>query len=300
MTVVIKMGQPLSARQNWGDFYYAYSLKRSLKLLGWKVRVAFLDELEDPAECEIVLLGLNMNCYVPRRDRVSIAWLISHPDKNTAEVLGNYSKAYVSSLPLSREWGLEFLAQAFDSAVHFPSTNRDGEDVRPYGVAFIGNARTGERIELVRKLDRAIPQFHAWGNLDIGLRNWHGTLPWLRTGEIFRSSAIVIGQNNEPARAAGVANDRMFAVMACRSFLLSDYVSGIDELFPDLVYYKSVDEAVELCRKFLTQSEDRRRIAQSCHVQNREESFDHRARVLDLALRELHAKNPANFSEGEN
>jgi hypothetical protein len=290
------MGQPFSAHQNWGDFYYAYSLKKSLTHLGWNVRVAFLDELEQPAECEIVLLGLDMHGYVPPPDTISIAWVISHPDKNTPEVLRRYRKAYVSSLPLSREWGLEFLAQAFDRDVHYVDPKQlAGDGVRPYGVVFVGNARNGERIELVRKLDEAVPEFHAWGNLDVGLRNWHGPLPWLRTGEIFRSSTIVIGQNNEPARCAGIGNDRMFAVIACQSFLLSDSVRGIEELFPDLVCYGSPDQAVELCKQFLADPRERQRIAQLCFERSQNESFDHRACVLDRALKELSRENLSTF-----
>ena len=187
-SVAIKMGQPRAACAAWGDFYYAYSLKKSLRALGWDARVLFRDDLSQAAEREIVLLGLDMNSYVPLRSNRSIAWLISHPDSNTPEVLSRYRKAYVSSLTLAREWGFEFLGQAFDSSVHYAAGRPDPS---PFPVAFIGNARAGDRTALLNRLERDVPGFHLWGNSHEGRRNWNGPLPWMRTGEVFRSTAII-------------------------------------------------------------------------------------------------------------
>jgi len=280
-SLVIKIAQSRTAQAMWGDFYYAYSLKKALNRFGWKARVAFRDELHDPVASEIVLLGLDMHEYVPAPGTHSIAWLISHPNQNTPQVLSRYRKAYVSSLQLAREWGFEYLGQAFDSDVHFPPLA--SENPR-YPVAFVGNARAGDRLELIALLDGELQDFHLWGNAHQDLRNWHGPLPWLRTGEVFRASSIVVGHNTALARASGVANDRMHAVIACGAFLLSDEVSGIHELFPELICYKSPRHAVDLCYEFLRNAGERDRIAYRCTDHNRQQSFDERATVIHREL----------------
>jgi hypothetical protein len=93
--VVIKIAQPRGSAQTWGDFYYAYSLKNALRLFGRKARVSFADDLTVPARAEVVLLGINMQHYRPPPDAISVAWLISHPDANTPDVLRRYRKAFV-------------------------------------------------------------------------------------------------------------------------------------------------------------------------------------------------------------
>ncbi len=281
--MVIKMGQPSAARALWGDFYYGYSLKKSLRRLGWDARVAFRDELHRPAEREIVLLGLEMDSYVPSRDSFSIAWLISHPDRNTPEVLSRYRKAYVASRRLSSEWGFEFLGQAFDSDVYYPSAQAGAEQ---FPVTFVGHPRAGDRTELLNTLDQHINEFHVWGDYHCERRNWHGRVPWLRSGEVYRSSSIVVGHNTAAARHAGVANDRMHSVMACGTFLLSDHVSGIGEVFPELVCYETPRQAVELCLRYLGDRNERQRIARLCMERNQRESFDQRASVIHQMLSE--------------
>ena len=280
-TTYIKIGQPLSSQEVWGDFYFAYSLKKGLARVGIDAKVLFHDDLNRRVEREIVLLGLNMSGYVPPSGSQSIAWLISHPEQNDRTVLSRYPTAFVSSPKLAASWGFPFLGQAYDRDVHFASR----EVATPiYDIVFVGNGRAGDRRDLVRSL-AAIEGFHLWGHYHPPeLKKNHGPLPWLRTGDIFRDAAIVVANSSEEARAAGIINDRIYAALGCRAFVLADMIADVSRSFPELITYRTPAEAVELCRYYLNAAMERERIRTALHARVSNDHWEARATVLAAAL----------------
>jgi hypothetical protein len=297
----IKMGQPLGSQEVWGDFYFAYSLKKGLSSVGIDARVLFRDDLTMPVEREIVLLGLDMMDYVPHPDSHSIAWLISHPEQNDRSVLSRYRAAFVSSQKLAKDWGFPFLGQAYDRDVHFAAAEPSSPD---YDIVFVGNGRTGDREELVRSL-AGLEGFHLWGNYHPRLRNNHGPLPWLRTGNVFRNAAIVVGHTTQEARSAGIMNDRLYAALACRAFLLSDDITDVSQSFPELITYRTPAQAVELCRRYLSDATSRERIRSALHARTKNDHWEARAEVLAGVMESPVHRNgksatPCNARDGRN
>ncbi len=91
-------------------------------------------------------------------------------------------------------------------------------------------------------------------------------------------------------------NMRCFEALATGSFLLTDWVPSIDELFEDgkhLVMYRSLDEAVEKAKYYIAHDEERERIAQAGyeHVM-KNHTIQHRVNViLDEFLKSRRLEN---------
>lgn len=79
-------------------------------------------------------------------------------------------------------------------------------------------------------------------------------------------------------------NMRCFEVLATGSFLLTDWVPSIDELFDDgkhLVLYRSLDEAIDKAKYYIAHDEEREKIAQAGYehvIKNH--TIQHRVNVI--------------------
>jgi O-antigen biosynthesis protein len=283
MNVFIKMAQPMNSPSLWGDFHYAYALKKALQNCGISSRVLFHEDLMLKVEVEIVLLGLNMAHYRPPSDAFSVAWLISHPEQNDVKVLRSYRFAFVCSKYLSSKWGFEYLPQAYDSDAFDPEQPADPRYLSSdTEIAFVGNVRTTERLELLNALGSAFDNVHVWGNYHNGSKRviCHRPVLPLFVNHIYRSAKVVVGHHLSPARETGLINDRVFSAIASGAFFLSDGVLGARDVFPELVTYSSPQEAIQLCGNYLEDDFNRRRVASACKSRNKDNTFHHRARRL--------------------
>ena len=116
---------------------------------------------------------------------------------------------------------------------------------------------SGERIEFLDKMFKEFPNF------------WYGTRisRYIREdksfiddpADIYRKTRVVL---NPPTK--GDVNMRVFEVMATGSFLLTERVPGIEDLYENkkhLVLYDSLAEAIELTKYYLAHEEERNKIA---------------------------------------
>ncbi len=90
-------------------------------------------------------------------------------------------------------------------------------------------------------------------------------------------------------------NMRCFEALGTGSFLLTDWVPHIDEVFEDgkhLVLYRSLDEAVDKAKYYLAHDSEREKIAQAGyeHVMANH-TIDHRAGVMLERINSLIAAN---------
>ena len=81
---------------------------------------------------------------------------------------------------------------------------------------------------------------------------------------------------------------RVFDILACGGFCLTNYQTGIAELFTDgqdLVMYGSIEDAVDKVKYYLSHEEERKKIADTGYRTLKEQhTFDHRAQeILQIA-----------------
>ncbi len=119
----------------------------------------------------------------------------------------------------------------------------DTETFRPaveqvqYRIVFLGSNHEDRRPGLNRILRPLIEEFgrdvHLFGS---GWRpngaTLHGPVPWSRIPGVLSRSLIAINLYREPARICDLSpNLRLFETLACRTFLISDEMEGIEDLF---------------------------------------------------------------------
>lgn len=121
--------------------------------------------------------------------------------------------------------------------------------IKKYDIGFVGYVSFEKRAKMLDVMFRAFPNF------------FYGQRLFEDCAEIYRKSRIVF--NNA---AVDDVNMRCFEVTATGSFLLTEYVPTLHELFEDgkhLVTYKTMDEAVEKARYYLEHEKEREQIARA-------------------------------------
>ncbi len=132
-------------------------------------------------------------------------------------------------------------------------------------VAFVGAARKDEpRVALVERIGQTC-------SLKIYGKEWHrvGLKPTLKEvgprgfGLICSGAKIVLGADATSA-IEGHWSNRLWLVLGCGGFLLTNYVPGMEKLFENrkhLVWYRDEEECLSLVREYLDKPQERGMIA---------------------------------------
>lgn len=143
-------------------------------------------------------------------------------------------------------------------------------------------------------LSRAMARFgmSVWGHAD-----WaQALIPGMTCGgpaeypdgalSVYRRSKINL--NVTRIYAGDVVANRVWDILACGGFLLTDYRPELErhfEIGKDLVCYRSIDEAVALAEHYLAHPDERRRIASSGQKKTLERhTLTHRVQVILKAV----------------
>lgn len=118
---------------------------------------------------------------------------------------------------------------------------------KPYDLGFVGHVNNQRRIDALERMFKEFPNFY------------FGQKLFNEAARKYAESKIVfnIAMEND-------VNMRCFEVMGSKSFLLTDRVQSLDELFVDgkhCVMYDNLDEAVDKARYYLAHDDEREAIA---------------------------------------
>jgi glycosyltransferase involved in cell wall biosynthesis len=119
--------------------------------------------------------------------------------------------------------------------------------IKKYDIGFVGYVSFQKRAEMLDKIFRAFPNF------------FYGQRLFEDCADIYRKSRIVFN-----TAATDDVNMRCFEATATGSFLLTEDVPSIHDLFEDgkhLVTYKDMDDAVEKAEYYLNNKLERENIA---------------------------------------
>ena len=123
------------------------------------------------------------------------------------------------------------------------------EAIKKYDIGFVGFVTFPKRVDMLDTLFKAFPNF------------WFGQKLFEEAAAIYRQSRIVFN-----TACVDDVNMRVFEVLATKSFLLTEWVPTLDELFIDgvhLVTYKTMDEAIEKAKYYLEHEDEREKIAEA-------------------------------------
>jgi hypothetical protein len=144
---------------------------------------------------------------------------------------------------------------------HFDYASKD------YDVCFVGHVNSQNRVDFLDRMFAAFPNF------------FFGQRRFEEAAKKFCKSKIVLNIAMKED-----LNMRCFEALGTGSFLLTDWVPHIDEVFEDgkhLVLYRSLDEAVDKAKYYLKHDAEREKIAQAGyeHVMANH-TIDHRANTM--------------------
>lgn len=144
--------------------------------------------------------------------------------------------------------------------------------IKKYDLCFIGHINSENRIDALDKMFKAFPKFF-WGQR-----------LFEEAAEKYCESKIVFNISIKDD-----INMRVFETLSTKSFLLTNEIPTLGELFQDgvhLVTYKTIDEAIDKAKYYLEHDAEREKIAQAGFEEVRaKHTFVHRARqVLDTCL----------------
>lgn len=251
LRIAIKVPCPAEKEAHlWGDYYFAQSLAKELRALGHSVRLDLLNEWAHPNrlrdDAVICLRGLTQ--YVPTPDHINICWLLSHPTSASLDELRKYDRVYVASHKYCaslRRQGLanvETLLQCVDTDLFHPQAEREKE----FDVLFVGNSRNVLRPIVRDAVSLGAPLGvigSGWDELLPRKMVLQSSIPNAELPDAYAAARVVLNDHWSSMAEHGFISNRLFDCVAAGTYVISDFVEGISELFGPLVQqYQSLEQ----------------------------------------------------------
>ncbi len=264
----IKIGAPRwEGIQEWGDYHFALAIKRAFERKGHSVRIDILPEWDTYQNYgdDVVLVLRGLSEYKPKPYNINLMWNISHPDKISSHEYEQYdhiflaSLSYVEDLKKRINVPVESLLQCTDPDVFYPDT--EGEE-EVGSVVFVGNSRKVYRKIVKDALESGI-------KVDVYGTNWEYFIsPDYLKGEhipneilrrYYTRADVILNDHWDTMSRYGFISNRLFDAAACGATIVSDQVSGLDEVFGDhILTYSSASELPKLMQETLDLKEAHR------------------------------------------
>lgn len=294
-TVAIKISAPNKEEGVfWGDYHYADQLGKALEKLGWKYRIDCQDTWYTHHEQKVVNIVLRgRHRYHTNNSHLNFLWIISHPDRLASGEFEDYDHIFVASDVFAAKVSnvtkkpVTVLYQAVDVDI-FKTV--DHKIALPADVIFIGNSRKEYRT-LVRWAIEEGVDFRVWG------KDWEEFIdvkyivdtyvPNDILYKYYGSCKILLNDHWVNMANNGFVSNRIFDASACETFVISDYVKGIEKIFGDnVVTIKNKDELLSKVNYYLKNSDKaltKAKNARELVVQNH--TFLKRAETLNTFIK---------------
>lgn len=139
--------------------------------------------------------------------------------------------------------------------------------LKKYDLCFIGHINSENRIDALDHMFKAFPKF------------FYGQRLFEAAAEKFCQSKIIFNISIKDD-----INMRTFEALSTKSFLLTNWIPTLEDLFQDgvhLVTYKTMDEAIDKAKYYLSHDEEREKIAEAGFNEVRaKHTFLHRAQQV--------------------
>lgn len=154
--------------------------------------------------------------------------------------------------------------------------------LKKYDLCFIGHINSGNRIEALDRMFNEVEKIRTVPGKDPAF--FYGQRLFEEAAEKYCQSKIVFNISIKDD-----INMRVFETLSTKSFLLTNWIPTLGDLFEDgkhLVMYKTMDEAVDKMKYYLQHDSEREAIAEEGFKEVRSKhTFFHRAKqVMDTCL----------------
>jgi glycosyltransferase involved in cell wall biosynthesis len=236
----------------WGDLYFGNSLKEALEREGINVVQDFWPNWGKEHGEDVVLVLRGRRPSQPPTGKISIIWIISHPEDITVDELESYDLVYCASEKLALLLSpiinkpVRVLRQFTDTSLfRINSDETDCDYGKRHGTIFIANAR-GVLRNMVIWADNNIEDFELYGKgwNQFGLRHRvkASHINNNRLPELYGRVEIGLNDHWEGMREFGIVNNRVLDYMASGLPVISDSFPEIRQLFKDVVVYADTEK----------------------------------------------------------
>lgn len=301
----------------WGDYAFARSLQAAFERLGIEAATDTLDSWYGRTAQEDVVIALRGRQRLTLDPaKINIMWLISHPDRISAEEYAEYDHIAVASDLYARRLqaqglpSVSVLHQATDAGVFgaadlaarvaatagLASEGQVGAeagglraDGRKPACLFVGNSRREYRSMVKWCLQSGIP-------LELFGGGWEGVLdphlvraeniPNALLPEYYAGHLMVLNDHWDSMRDNGFLSNRLFDASATGTPVITDPVMGLSEVFADTIpVARDAGELAALVQDCLADPDAwLARAARARDLVLGQHSFDHRARTLQALI----------------
>ena len=294
-SIVINIAVPKwEVVKEWGDYYFAKSLKKYLERIGYRVLLQILPEWENNNLFEDVVLVLRgLNRYNLKNYHFNIMWNISHPDKVENDEYSSYDYVYIASIYWSKHVrevikkdNISYLLQCTDPEIFKHIDVKEDIDI-----LFVGNSRNVFR-KIIKDLLPVKYTVYIFGSLwekFIDSKYIKGkNIPNEKLFIYYNKAKIILNDHWNDMREKGFISNRIFDVSACRKFIITDKVLGLEDIFKNsiIVYDGTRENLLYLIDKYINDKalrEEKALLAQQIVLNSH--TFEHRVREIDMMLK---------------
>jgi len=285
----VKIASPGAHRGDaWGDTFFAEDLASALRTMGQEVVV---DRLESHYRSgrgvdDVVVTIRGLAKVVPQPGAINILWVISHPDRVTADELRAYDLVYAAgelwANAAAERSGVEVatLLQATNPTRFHPDSAEPGTG---HDIVFVGTPRKSLRPIIRDTLaagHRPSIYGHGWPEFVDASLVEREHLGASEVGAVYRAAGIVLNDHWADMAAGGFLSNRLFDAAAAGARVVSDPVPGLEAVFGRAVTVVSgADELKRVLDDTSSLPTEQDLVALSEMVR-RDHSFEARARRL--------------------
>ncbi|MDO5852388.1 MAG: glycosyltransferase [Methanobacteriaceae archaeon] len=247
----------------WGDYYTAQGLKEELDSEGYNTKIQILPEWHDNTDvlCDTVIVLRGLSMYKPKKQHFNIMWNISHPHEVSIKEYNLYDHVFIASKPWSQK-----IDEKTKTTVEcmFQCTNKNRfykeyDDNYNHELLFVGNSRNVHR-KIIKDL---LPTTH---DLAVYGAGWNRIInkkyviaDHINNNQLryaYSSCEILLNDHWKDMREEGFISNRIFDGLACGALIISDNVTGLHELFPNVLTYDTKEELKIIIDKELNKEHD--------------------------------------------
>ncbi len=290
LRIAIKICAPrMEVVNEWGDYHFAKAMKKCFDNLGYATRIDCIDQWYSSNSLgdDIVIVLRGLSKYEPKVHQLNLMWNISHPDKISIHEYEQYDHIFIASFKHTEflkslvQKPISTLLQCTDPEVFTLEKNNS----LCHEFLFVGNSR-GIYREIIKDCisNNIEPSVYGgqWDNF-IPKKYIKGT--FIDNNELYKhyaSAGVVLNDHWESMKKYGFISNRVFDVLASGGKLVSDYVEGIDVLFPfGVSTYKHAEDLPSIIENAKRETYCRKELAD---LVIKEHSFLSRCKEIELVI----------------
>ena len=284
----------------WGDYHVAMALQKYLKRHGHEAIVQIMPEWYngDDADCDAVIHLRGLERYTTSPRHINVMWNISHPETVSLEEYEDYDIVFVASEIYAGELDSRVsvkvapLLQCTDPELFYPDVSNN----YTADLIFVGNSRNVYR-KILRDLLPTQYDLKVWGT------EWEKFIdgkyiqgeyfPHENLRHLYSTSRILLNDHWDDMRVHGFISNRIFDALACKAFIISDEVAGLQNVLADaVVTYRDAGDLRGKIEFYLANEVARRQIAEKGYaLVTKNHTFDNRVLKIIEYVRNLHERD---------